>query len=117
MTHESDAILARCAGLANDDRYALDNIANADPRLCKAALYDHARAIANALSDDDLRDQIEDLKSQIVDLEKEVERANEEAGNAMEDRDRAEAQARIDADDASRYKAFLDKLVEDIALL
>ena len=47
----SDAILACAAGLTVAERFALDSIADRDPRLCRAALYDHAREIESALFD------------------------------------------------------------------
>lgn len=113
MTVESDAILARAAGLTTAERYALDDIANGDPRLCKAALYDHAHAIADALSSP----RVAELEERIAELASDLENAREEEASAREDRDSAEAQSRIDADDASRYKAFLDELRENLEAL
>jgi uncharacterized protein YceH (UPF0502 family) len=46
----SDATLAITAGLTRDERWALDALADRDPRLSRPALYENARSVADAMS-------------------------------------------------------------------
>jgi hypothetical protein len=54
-----DSVAAVVAGLTQDERFRLDDIADRDPRLCRTALYDNARDIAKAMLDDEMESLLE----------------------------------------------------------
>jgi hypothetical protein len=74
MVNVPDVFDAIAAGLSTRERFALDDIAERDPRLSKPALYANARAIADALTNDKLRAQIVDLKASVAKLRAENDR-------------------------------------------